>query len=66
MKLLFLFLCFGGFLSIVSKSPMRTDESKENDILQEKLKQMIDQWKSGKHEIYTYNFLVLFLLPMMN
>ena len=48
-------MCFGGFLSVVSKPLIRTDESKENDILQEKFKQMIDQWKKGKHEFQTYN-----------
>ena len=55
MKVLFLFLCFEAFLIIASKPLTGTDESKENDILQEILKEMIDQWKKGQYIFKNYN-----------
>ena len=64
MKVLFLFLCFGGILSIASKPLVGTDESKENDILQEILKEMIDQWKSGNN--YFFKIITFRILPVVN
>ena len=60
MKVLFLFLCFETFLSIASRPLTETDEFKENDILQEIFKEMIDQWKKGQDVFKNHNLFLVF------